>query len=262
MNTIDIAASLFGATAVASAATWGLLRRRQAMLAGQMAQALSFAAHFALIGAYTGAAMCGLSLIQLAFAASDRSRLSTIAFWSTAPAIAALTVATWHGWASGGAALGLALATAGRWQREPRRLRWCFAAACFAWGWHNAIVASLFGLMTDLFIFTTNAWRLWRDREAAQRRDGMMIGRLCERTERQARLMGAMMARMNVDPEKVARDDRALASASRRCLWCPRAAACERWLRDDGAPAPDCPNATFFKRCAAGAATRPTLAPV
>lgn len=247
----EIAAHLFGATAVASAATWGLLRHRRAMLAGQMAQAFSFATHFALIGAYTGAAMCALSLAQLTFALADRSRLSVFAFWSTAPAIAALTIMTWHGWASGGAALGLALATAGRWQRDPTRLRWCFTAACFAWGWHNAMVASLFGLMTDMFILATNAWRLWRDRQAAERRSGMMIGRLSDRMERQARLMSAMMTRMNVDPAQAARDGHALAAAGRRCLWCGHSAACERWLQDDAAPAPDCPNRAFLKRCAA-----------
>ena len=69
------------------------------------------------------------------------------------------------------------------------------------------------------------------------------------RASRQSRLMGAMMARLGVDPVAAALRGRALDAATRRCLWCAASGQCGQWLEtpdvQDRAPA-FCPNAAFF----------------
>jgi hypothetical protein len=74
---------------------------------------------------------------------------------------------------------------------------------------------------------------------------------VAERVERQARLMGEMMARLGVDPGAAARERRgaALAAASRACLLCGHSGECRQWLDAPGKTAPPfCPNASFFAR--------------
>ena len=75
------------------------------------------------------------------------------------------------------------------------------------------------------------------------------------RLELQARLLGEMMERLGVDPGEAARagGGTALATASRRCLYCSSAEICRHWLDDTGereAPA-FCPNASFLDRARA-----------
>lgn len=84
---------------------------------------------------------------------------------------------------------------------------------------------------------------------------------MAERVERQARLMGAMMERVGVNPGAAAREGRgiAFAAASRRCLACPSSKACETWLNEGGGDAPPafCPNASFLSRARAGSEPAP-----
>jgi Family of unknown function (DUF6455) len=79
-----------------------------------------------------------------------------------------------------------------------------------------------------------------------------VLARLLHRIENQARLMGAMMARLGVDPVDASqvRGGTALAAAWRRCLGCRRGTDCGAWLKTP-APAnqqapPFCPNADFL----------------
>ena|SRR5688572_7419571 len=74
----------------------------------------------------------------------QRSRGTTVLFWSTVPMIALLTVLTWNGMASAGAAFGMAMATLGRWQKDTFKLRWFFVLCSMGWGAHNTIVGSPF----------------------------------------------------------------------------------------------------------------------
>jgi hypothetical protein len=74
---------------------------------------------------------------------------------------------------------------------------------------------------------------------------------LAKRVERQAGLMGEMMATLGVDPGAAAREGSgaALAAASRACLLCGDAVRCRQWLDAPGERAPAfCPNAAFFER--------------
>jgi hypothetical protein len=253
----ELLANVLGAGGVASAIVWGLLRDRRAILIGQGAQAICFGAHFAVIGAYTGAAMCALSLVQLGAAASARSRAAALAFWGTAPAIVLLAGWSWHGAASAAAVLGLALATIGRWQRDPLALRWYFIFSTLGWASHNLLVASPFGLATDVMALSTNGWRIWRGRTTGGRSITMRKW-LRNRVERQAHLMGAMMEHLHVDPAAAVLRDRAFAAATRRCLWCGVSDQCRQWLDEDRASdsaTPDfCVNAPFFSELRSGRA--------
>ncbi|WP_048708022.1 DUF6455 family protein [Microvirga massiliensis] len=247
-------ANALGAGGVASAIVWGLLRNRRAILIGQGAQAICFGAHFAVIGAYTGAAMCALSLVQLGAAAAARSRVAMLAFWGTAPAIILLAGWSWHGVASAGAALGLALATVGRWQQDPLALRWYFVSSTLGWASHNLLVASPFGLATDVMALSTNGWRIWQER--AGEKTMTMRRWMRDRVERQARLMGDMMERLSVDPVAAMLRDRAFATATRRCLWCSASEQCRQWLSEGASPdraEPDfCVNAPLFLELRSG----------
>lgn len=85
---------------------------------------------------------------------------------------------------------------------------------------------------------------------------------MAKRVERQARLMGAMMERVGVDPGAAAREARgiAFAAASRRCLICSNSELCERWLAGGsrGAPPAFCPNAAFLNRVRTAARGSPS----
>lgn len=156
---------LFGAAGVIAGSSWGLLRKRRAILLVQGTGSFFFMLHYILLGAYSGAAMCVPTLIQNASALPDRrTRLTKVLFWSTVPLMAVLTVLTWNGIASAGAAFGLAMATFGRWQTETARLRVFFVFCAMGWAMHNLTVGSPFGLASDTMTFATNLWRLWQDR--------------------------------------------------------------------------------------------------
>ena len=78
------------------------------------------------------------------------------------------------------------------------------------------------------------------------------VRRVLRRVDRQAQLMGEMMARLGIDPASQGGAGRGfgLAAASRRCLFCGQAADCGRWLAaGGGAAAPAfCPNRAYFDR--------------
>jgi hypothetical protein len=120
-----------------------------------------FGIHYGLLGAWSGAAMCAMTLVQaVASLPEKRSRATTVLFWSTVPMIALLTVLTWNGMASAGAAFGMAMATLGRWQKDTFKLRWFFVLCSMGWATHNSIVGSPFGLASDTMCFVSNLWRL------------------------------------------------------------------------------------------------------
>lgn len=78
---------------------------------------------------------------------------------------------------------------------------------------------------------------------------------LRRRFERQARLMGAMMERVGVEPEAAARCGRLFDAASRRCLWCSAHEECGKWIeRNPGANRSPgfCPNSRFFEAARRG----------
>ncbi|WP_207481005.1 YgjV family protein [Arenibaculum pallidiluteum] len=154
---------LFGAAGVIAGSSWGLLRNRYAMLMVQGLGTAFFGLHYLVLGAHSGAAMCLTTLMQNATAIPrERTPLLKVLFWLTVPVMAALTALTWNGLASAGAALGLSMATLGRWQTDVVRLRVFFIFCAFGWALHNITVGSPFGLASDTMTLTTNLWRLWQ----------------------------------------------------------------------------------------------------
>lgn len=77
---------------------------------------------------------------------------------------------------------------------------------------------------------------------------------LRRRAANRAHLMGAMVRKVGVDADEVARasGDPQLAAAARRCLQCEAATACGSWLERqvDGEATPPafCPNGDLFAR--------------
>ena len=130
-----LAAEIFGLAGVVAGSSWGFLKDRRAILGLQAFATVMFGIHYGLLGAWSGAAMCAVTLVQaVASLPEQRSRATTILFWSTVPMIAVLTFLTWNGIASAGAAFGMAMATLGRWQKDTFKLRWFFVLCSLGWG--------------------------------------------------------------------------------------------------------------------------------
>jgi hypothetical protein len=95
-----------------------------------------------------------------------------------------------------------------------------------------------------------------------------MFAKLLSRIENKARLLGAMMARVGVDPLDAsrARGGAALAAAWRRCLACPQGKDCAAWLAAPPATAAEppvfCPNASFLAENCVRPASWPPSAPL
>ena len=88
-----LAAEIFGLAGVVAGSSWGFLKDRRAILAIQAFATVMFGIHYGLLGAWSGAAMCVMTLVQAtASLPQKRTRATTILFWSTVPMIAVLTV--------------------------------------------------------------------------------------------------------------------------------------------------------------------------
>ncbi|EWY37570.1 hypothetical protein N825_17240 [Skermanella stibiiresistens SB22] len=154
-------ADIFGITGVIAGSSWGFLKDRRAILAVQAFATVMFGIHYGLLGAWSGAAMCVMTLVQAASSLPrERNKVTTVLFWSTVPMIALLTILTWNGLASAGAAFGMAMATLGRWQTDTFKLRGFFVLCSLGWGTHNMTVGSPFGLASDTMCLVSNLWRL------------------------------------------------------------------------------------------------------
>jgi hypothetical protein len=156
-------AALLGFLAVLVGASWPLFARRGAMLAGQASGTVLFAAHFALLGSTTGALTCLVALTQTAAAWRVRACRRRIAIdGACLVLLGVIAVETWRGWASLFAVAGTALATVGRLERAPQRMRWWFLAGTLTWLGHNALVGSPFGVASDALTIGATAVGAWR----------------------------------------------------------------------------------------------------
>jgi hypothetical protein len=166
-----------GFAALAASMTWPLFRARRAILLAQVVSNLLWLLHFALLDAWTAAALCGLVIVQAFSALPERpGRLSRALYAATVPAILAAAVLSWQGLPSALSAVGLLSSTAARWQKDMVPLRsWYLCAGAF-WFGHNLLVGSVFGMCADLLVAFNNARRLreaLRERQAAAPRPGV-----------------------------------------------------------------------------------------
>lgn len=151
-----------GLTGVAFNVGWPFFRGRSAMLWGQAAGCMAFAAHFALLEAFTGGVMSLLAALQAVLAIplgrDPRFRISYIA---VLPVIAATMALTWTGLPSAFAAVAMALISVGRYQTDVVRLRILMLACVPFWSGHNILVGSIPGLISDALSFSAGAWMLY-----------------------------------------------------------------------------------------------------
>lgn len=129
------------------------------MLLASAACAVCFALHFLRIGALTGAAMCGIAVVQTLISAQAigpgrRAPWVAPLFAGSFLAAAGMMLATWSGWPSACAGLGTLLATVARLQGEAGTMRRLFVGASLCWAVHNGLVGSVFGLTCDLLTLT------------------------------------------------------------------------------------------------------------
>jgi hypothetical protein len=154
-------ADVFGLAGVIAGSSWGFMKDRRAILGIQALATVMFATHYGLLDAWSGAAMCAMTMVQIATSIPERrNRATTILFWATVPMMAVLTILTWNGIASAGAAFGMAMATLGRWQTDIFKLRGFFILCALGWATHNITVGSPFGLTSDTMCLVSNLWRL------------------------------------------------------------------------------------------------------
>lgn len=165
MNAVDLLYSwyasaaghldLFGSLGLSLGFTAGVMPRRDRILLASAACAACFAAHYLILGALTGTAMCAISVIQslvslYCVGTPGRSVWVPPLFAASTLAAACLTAATWSGWPSACAALGTLLATSARLHAAPQTMRLLFLGASLCWAGHNLLVGSVFGLTCDV----------------------------------------------------------------------------------------------------------------
>ncbi|WP_279602160.1 YgjV family protein [Methylobacterium sp. E-005] len=146
---------LFGSLGLCLGFTAGIMPRRDRILLASAACAAAFGVHYLTLGAFTGTAMCAISILQSLVALTclgrpGRSGWVAPLFAGSTLAAACLTAITWNGWPSACAALGTLFATGARLHAAPQPMRLLFLGASLCWAGHNLLVGSVFGLTCDL----------------------------------------------------------------------------------------------------------------
>lgn len=160
--------TLLGFVGMAAAVTWPLFKSRTGMLVGQMGVHTFFAAHYFLLGAYTGSLMNGLALIQAGAAVPlERHKAFRVVYILTLPLIAAGALYTWQGLPSIFSSLGLAFISLGRYQTNTYWFRFFLIAAISCWFIHNVIVGSIPGMLADILSMSTSLWMIVKERKQA-----------------------------------------------------------------------------------------------
>lgn len=135
----------FGAAGLACQLIWPLLKRRRAMLGVQMGIGSNYGVQYAMLDAWSGAAVCALGASQtlVAFLAAGRPWLRYLGL-AFLPAVAAAGLITWTGWPTLFALSALTLVMIGRLQQDTIRLRqFMLAAAPFGIGYDLSVGAAL-----------------------------------------------------------------------------------------------------------------------
>lgn len=165
---LDVPATLLLAQAIGCFGTlggmiWPFCRGRVTILSVQLATALCFSLHMALLGAPTGAALNLLGALQVAAAIPLGTRPNFRAVYlMLLPVIALLMAVTWTGLPSLFAALAMLFMSVGRYQTDILRLRRFMLLALPCWLVHNTLVGSLPAMLSDGVGITVNLWMLAR----------------------------------------------------------------------------------------------------
>lgn len=158
-------APVFGLAGLAGQLAWPLLRRRESILATQIAIAGCYATQYALMEQWSGASVClvGASQSAIALISGDKPWLSRLGF-GFIPLVIVLSYLTWNGLPSLLAACACCLVMIGRMQRDMLRMRAVMLAASpFGIG-HDVMVgaaAALAGALLSCVIGAAALLREW-----------------------------------------------------------------------------------------------------
>ncbi|KMO33213.1 hypothetical protein VQ02_21425 [Methylobacterium variabile] len=163
----------FGAAGLAFGAAAGLMPRRGLILLASAASSTCFGAHYLSLGSPTATAMSavavGQNLLAARFVREEGSPpWLTGLFGAVFVLVIGIMLATWTGWPSAFAGVGMLLSTAGRLQRTAQGLRGLFLGASLCWLCHNLLVGSVYGLLCDglsITALTVALLRGWAGRE-------------------------------------------------------------------------------------------------
>jgi hypothetical protein len=156
-------ASVFGIVGLVCLAIWPVFHSRATIMAAQLAIGIAYALHYALLEAWTGAAVTLVGALQalstLHLSAERRLRFIAFAFLPIPGFIAA---ATWVGVPSLLAATALTLIMIGRMQSDEYRMRLVLLAAAPIGMAHDLMIGSLPAFAGGAIAMLIGAVILWR----------------------------------------------------------------------------------------------------
>jgi hypothetical protein len=162
----------FGYAGVMANLCWPLLRERKKLLAGQVLACCLMFSHFALLGAWTGAAIMAMAGLQASLAiplgTDPRFKRVYLASLLLTPVVCA---ATWLGPPSVFSSLALVIVCIANFQLDPVRQRALLLGAIFAWSAHNFLVGSVPGLVSNTLALLVSGRMLasvYRERKASR----------------------------------------------------------------------------------------------
>ena len=162
------AAAVFGSLGLLCQLVWPVFRSRRAIMGAQFGAGADYALQYALLGAWSGAAVASLGATQSAILlfAGDRPWLRYLGP-VLLPLVAMICVATWSGPQSLCALVAVSLIMIGRAQRDTLRLRaFLLAAAPFGMGYDilTGALPALIGGTISAAIATTMLMRELKSR--------------------------------------------------------------------------------------------------
>ena len=163
----DYIALVCALLAIACLSAWPLFRSRTAMLLVQLAALSWLSMHYALVDAWTGAAVNLLGTIQIVTCLflGDRHRWVGYAL---AVLMVGASVATWQGAVSALAAVGMALVAIGRAQTNAGTMRLIVLAGGPFWLAHDLLIRSPIAI-ADAACLLIGLWVVMRQRTATPR---------------------------------------------------------------------------------------------
>ena len=160
---IFIVAQAVGFVGMAMLAMAYLQRKRESILAFNIASAVSWTLHFILLGALTGAAMNAASILRAGafFVAAKKHSHSRVVFMAVMALFFGMAVLTWQGWVSALPLVAMTLSTVAMWQKSPQHMRAIIIVSTPFWIAYNIINASIAGVVTEVLLAISAAVGLY-----------------------------------------------------------------------------------------------------
>ena len=147
-------AQVVGFVGMAMLALAYLQKKRESILAFNIASAVSWTLHFILLGALTGAAMNAVSILRAGvfFAAAKKRNRQPIIFIGVLLIFVAMALLTWQGWVSVLPLVAMTLSTVAMWQKNPQHMRAIIFMSTPFWIIYNVINHSIAGVITEVLL--------------------------------------------------------------------------------------------------------------